>query len=86
VIRLRVQAVRSAARRTASSRLSTPTSLPSDVVIVTSDNPRSEDPDAIIAEIMAGVEGGPGDLAAQPAGAAGDEEDLGHDVLAFHGG
>jgi UDP-N-acetylmuramoyl-L-alanyl-D-glutamate--2,6-diaminopimelate ligase len=29
-----------------------------DVVFVTSDNPRSEDPERIIAEIMAGVEGG----------------------------
>src|SRR6185312_5317864 len=28
-----------------------------DVAIVTSDNPRSEDPDAIIAEILAGAEG-----------------------------
>ena len=28
-----------------------------DVVIVTSDNPRSEDPDAIIAEIMVGAAG-----------------------------
>jgi UDP-N-acetylmuramoyl-L-alanyl-D-glutamate--2,6-diaminopimelate ligase len=27
-----------------------------DVVVVTSDNPRSEDPDAIIDEVMAGVE------------------------------
>jgi UDP-N-acetylmuramoyl-L-alanyl-D-glutamate--2,6-diaminopimelate ligase len=27
-----------------------------DVAIVTSDNPRSEDPDAIIAEILAGIE------------------------------
>jgi UDP-N-acetylmuramoyl-L-alanyl-D-glutamate--2,6-diaminopimelate ligase len=31
-----------------------------DLVIVTSDNPRSEDPDQIIAEIMAGVEGSGG--------------------------
>lgn len=30
----------------------------SDLAIVTSDNPRSEDPDAIIAEILAGVENG----------------------------
>jgi UDP-N-acetylmuramoyl-L-alanyl-D-glutamate--2,6-diaminopimelate ligase len=29
-----------------------------DLVIVTSDNPRSEDPEAIVAEILAGVEGG----------------------------
>ena len=34
-----------------------------DLVIVTSDNPRSEDPDAIIAEIMAGVRGGAEDHA-----------------------
>jgi UDP-N-acetylmuramoyl-L-alanyl-D-glutamate--2,6-diaminopimelate ligase len=27
-----------------------------DVVVVTSDNPRSEDPDAIIAEIVAGID------------------------------
>ncbi len=31
-----------------------------DVVIVTSDNPRSEDPDAIIAEIVAGIPAGSG--------------------------
>ena len=31
-----------------------------DVVLVTSDNPRSEDPEAIIAEIMAGAAGGAG--------------------------
>ena len=31
-----------------------------DVAIVTSDNPRSEDPEAIIAEILAGIEGGAG--------------------------
>jgi UDP-N-acetylmuramoyl-L-alanyl-D-glutamate--2,6-diaminopimelate ligase len=30
----------------------------SDLAIVTSDNPRSEDPDAIIAEIVAGIENG----------------------------
>jgi UDP-N-acetylmuramoyl-L-alanyl-D-glutamate--2,6-diaminopimelate ligase len=30
----------------------------SDVVFVTSDNPRSEDPEAIIAEILTGIEGG----------------------------
>ena len=29
-----------------------------DVAIVTSDNPRTEDPDAIIEEILAGIEGG----------------------------
>ena len=32
----------------------------SDLAVVTSDNPRSEDPDAIIAEILAGVGGGRG--------------------------
>ena len=31
-----------------------------DLVIVTSDNPRSEDPEAIIAEIMAGIPAGAG--------------------------
>jgi UDP-N-acetylmuramoyl-L-alanyl-D-glutamate--2,6-diaminopimelate ligase len=31
-----------------------------DVAVVTSDNPRSEDPDAIIAEILEGIEGGAG--------------------------
>jgi len=35
-----------------------------DVAIVTSDNPRSEDPDAIIAEILAGAEAEPGHRAA----------------------
>jgi UDP-N-acetylmuramoyl-L-alanyl-D-glutamate--2,6-diaminopimelate ligase len=30
----------------------------SDLAIVTSDNPRSEDPDAIVAEVVAGIEGG----------------------------
>jgi UDP-N-acetylmuramoyl-L-alanyl-D-glutamate--2,6-diaminopimelate ligase len=30
----------------------------SDLAIVTSDNPRTEDPDAIIAEIVAGIPGG----------------------------
>jgi UDP-N-acetylmuramoyl-L-alanyl-D-glutamate--2,6-diaminopimelate ligase len=30
----------------------------SDLCVVTSDNPRSEDPEAIIAEILAGIEGG----------------------------
>jgi UDP-N-acetylmuramoyl-L-alanyl-D-glutamate--2,6-diaminopimelate ligase len=33
-----------------------------DVAVVTSDNPRSEDPDAIIAEILAGAGEGPADL------------------------
>ncbi len=33
----------------------------SDVVVVTSDNPRTEDPDAIIAEIVAGIGSGRGD-------------------------
>ncbi len=36
-----------------------------DVVIVTSDNPRSEDPDAIIAEIMAGTGEGAAQVSAQ---------------------
>jgi UDP-N-acetylmuramoyl-L-alanyl-D-glutamate--2,6-diaminopimelate ligase len=31
-----------------------------DLVVVTSDNPRSEDPEAIVAEILAGASGGPG--------------------------
>ena len=31
-----------------------------DVAVVTSDNPRSEDPEAIIGEILAGIEGGAG--------------------------
>ncbi len=39
-----------------------------DVVIVTSDNPRSEDPEQIIAEIMAGVAGAEGARAASGAG------------------
>jgi UDP-N-acetylmuramoyl-L-alanyl-D-glutamate--2,6-diaminopimelate ligase len=30
----------------------------SDLAIVTSDNPRSEDPDAIVAEVVAGIENG----------------------------
>ncbi len=36
-----------------------------DVCIVTSDNPRSEDPDAIIADIVAGAGEGPGELLVQ---------------------
>ena len=36
-----------------------------DVAVVTSDNPRSEDPDAIIAEILAGAEG-PAELVVEP--------------------
>ena len=37
-----------------------------DVAVVTSDNPRCEDPQAIIAEIIAGIESGP--RRARPAG------------------
>ena len=37
-----------------------------DVAIVTSDNPRSEDPDAIIDEIVAGATSGPAELIVQP--------------------
>jgi UDP-N-acetylmuramoyl-L-alanyl-D-glutamate--2,6-diaminopimelate ligase len=37
-----------------------------DVLIITSDNPRSEDPDAIIAEILAGAAGALGPAGAQP--------------------
>ena len=37
-----------------------------DVLLITSDNPRSEDPDAIIAEILAGASGALGPEAAQP--------------------
>jgi len=33
-----------------------------DIAIVTSDNPRTEDPDAIIAEILVGAAEGPGEL------------------------
>ena len=44
-----------------------------DLVVVTSDNPRSEDPDAIIAEITEGTGSGPGwrrwSTAAPPSGA-----------------
>jgi len=36
-----------------------------DIAIVTSDNPRSEDPDAIIAEIVAGATAGPAELVVQ---------------------
>ena len=36
-----------------------------DVAVVTSDNPRTEDPDAIIAEILAGAEG-PAELVVEP--------------------
>jgi len=38
----------------------------SDVAIVTSDNPRSEDPDAIIAEILTGADHGPAELLVEP--------------------
>jgi UDP-N-acetylmuramoyl-L-alanyl-D-glutamate--2,6-diaminopimelate ligase len=37
-----------------------------DQVIVTSDNPRSEDPDAIIAEIMSGVDAGATNVRVEP--------------------
>jgi UDP-N-acetylmuramoyl-L-alanyl-D-glutamate--2,6-diaminopimelate ligase len=37
-----------------------------DVAIVTSDNPRTEDPDAIIAEIVAGAHDGPAELVVEP--------------------
>jgi len=37
-----------------------------DVLLITSDNPRSEDPDAIIAEILAGAAGALGPEGAQP--------------------
>jgi UDP-N-acetylmuramoyl-L-alanyl-D-glutamate--2,6-diaminopimelate ligase len=40
-----------------------------DVVLVTSDNPRSEDPEAIIAEIMAGASSAPRPPGAQPVSA-----------------
>ena len=48
-----------------------------DVVIVTSDNPRSEDPEAIIAEIMAGIPAGAGGggAGARPAEAVSTEVD-----------
>jgi UDP-N-acetylmuramoyl-L-alanyl-D-glutamate--2,6-diaminopimelate ligase len=38
----------------------------SDICIVTSDNPRSEDPQAIIAQIVQGASSGPADLVVQP--------------------
>jgi UDP-N-acetylmuramoyl-L-alanyl-D-glutamate--2,6-diaminopimelate ligase len=41
-----------------------------DLVLVTSDNPRSEDPDAIIAEVMAGAEGATNVLADSDRGSA----------------
>src|SRR5690606_26718171 len=37
-----------------------------DVAVVTSDNPRSEDPEAIIAEILAGAGEGPARLVVEP--------------------
>jgi UDP-N-acetylmuramoyl-L-alanyl-D-glutamate--2,6-diaminopimelate ligase len=37
-----------------------------DVAVVTSDNPRSEDPEAIIAEILAGAADGPAELVVEP--------------------
>ena len=43
-----------------------------DVAVVTSDNPRSEDPDAIIAEIVAGAAGGPAELVVEAGPARGD--------------
>jgi UDP-N-acetylmuramoyl-L-alanyl-D-glutamate--2,6-diaminopimelate ligase len=36
----------------------------SDYAVVTSDNPRGEDPDAIIDQILAGARGGPAEVAA----------------------
>lgn len=38
----------------------------SDIVVVTSDNPRTEDPDAIIAEIMAGIPAGLAEVHTEP--------------------
>jgi UDP-N-acetylmuramoyl-L-alanyl-D-glutamate--2,6-diaminopimelate ligase len=38
----------------------------SDLVIVTSDNPRSEDPQAIVAEVLAGAEAGPAAVESEP--------------------
>ena len=40
----------------------------SDLAVVTSDNPRSEDPDAIIEEILAGIDPGPGSNGDEGAG------------------
>jgi UDP-N-acetylmuramoyl-L-alanyl-D-glutamate--2,6-diaminopimelate ligase len=37
-----------------------------DVAVITSDNPRSEDPDAIIAEIVAGATDGPARMVIEP--------------------
>ena len=37
-----------------------------DIAIVTSDNPRTEDPDAIIAEVVAGAAAGPAELLVEP--------------------
>jgi UDP-N-acetylmuramoyl-L-alanyl-D-glutamate--2,6-diaminopimelate ligase len=37
-----------------------------DVAVVTSDNPRTEEPEAIIAEILAGAEGGAAELVVEP--------------------
>ena len=41
----------------------------SDLAIVTSDNPRSEDPEAIVAEVVAGIENGAGVSRSSPTGA-----------------
>jgi UDP-N-acetylmuramoyl-L-alanyl-D-glutamate--2,6-diaminopimelate ligase len=38
----------------------------SDLAIVTSDNPRSEDPGAIIEQILAGISGGPAEVVVEP--------------------
>jgi UDP-N-acetylmuramoyl-L-alanyl-D-glutamate--2,6-diaminopimelate ligase len=38
----------------------------SDLAIVTSDNPRSEDPDAIIEQILDGISGGPAEVIVEP--------------------
>jgi len=38
----------------------------SDICIVTSDNPRSEDPEAIIEQIVQGASSGPAELLVQP--------------------
>ena len=37
-----------------------------DVCLITSDNPRSEDPEAIVAEVLAGAEEGRGDVESEP--------------------